>query len=492
MRLIDNFLNGITMYRLMLYYLIFLSLFASGLSFAEILPFGTFDILGSTIYLIFICWVLNKLLANIFKVSPNPESALITGLILSLIIGPGNLTTNFLILSVAGISAIASKYFIAWKGRHIFNPAAFGVVFVAVVLHQGASWWIGSEWMSIPILFGGCLVFKKIKRFRMGLIFLFSSLLPGIGGILSSGYINELKSYLIISPILFFTFVMLSEPQTSPYKSVFQMLYAVLLAGCFWLFASIFQVFYPLELALLSGNIFAYIFNGSFRQTLKLREKKKESSDVISFLFEPTEKFNFESGQYLEWTLSHSKADNRGIRRYFTISSSPTEDFLMLSTKFSEKSSSFKTALQKLETGEKIIVSNLAGEFTLPKDLSKKLVFLAGGIGITPFRSMIKYLIDTKEKRNIVLFFSNKTSEGIVFKDLFDKAKEIGLKTVYVSTDVMGYVDDALIKKEVPEWNERTFYASGPEPMVKAFEKMLSKMGLPKNKIKIDYFPGYA
>lgn len=464
-----------TMYRLMVYYLIFLIGLAIILSFVGLLPFNFLDILESTVYLVVVCVVTNKLLAKIFKVSTNPESSLISALILSLIIGPGNLQTNFLLLTSAGFAAISSKYLIAWKGRHIFNPAAFGATFVAIVLHQGASWWIGNIYTLPVVLFGGFLVLRKIKRFTMAAVY-----------ILSTSVISA------ASPVPFFVFVMLPEPATSPYKSNFQILYALLAAAAFWLFGSVLKVFFPLELSLLVGNIFAYIVNGSFRQVLKLKEKRKESHNVTSFVFEPWKKIEFKAGQYLEWTLAHSSSDSRGIRRYFTIASSPTENFIMLTTKFSDQSSSFKTALQKLEQGGEIIVSNLEGEFTLPKDLSKKLVFLAGGIGITPFRSMIKYLIDTGEKRNIVLLFSNKTSEDIVFKEILIEGEKKGLRTVYVNTDEMGYLDEDFIKKEISDWKERLFFVSGPEPMVEAFRKMLFRMGLPKNQIKTDYFPGYA
>jgi ferredoxin-NADP reductase len=152
-----------------------------------------------------------------------------------------------------------------------------------------------------------------------------------------------------------------------------------------------------------------------------------------------------------------------------------------------------------------------------PKNPSKKLVFIAGGIGITPFRSMIKYLLDTQkenggvgEKRSIVLFYSNKTILDIAYKDLLDEARvHLGIKTIYAindfdsisnyplsSNDLSGMrkapITEKMIREEVPNYAERMFYLSGPHSMVIAFEKILLNMGIEKGNIKKDFFPGFA
>lgn len=241
------------------------------------------------------------------------------------------------------------------------------------------------------------------------------------------------------------------------------------------------------------------MFNLFSPREVELKERKDLSSSISAFIFEKPRGFNFEAGQFLEWTLKHPEADDRGETRYFTVSASPSEDFLMITTRFSEKSSSFKAVLRKMEKGEKIRISGARGEFTLPSK-PKPLVFIAGGIGITPFRSMIKFMLDEKISTPITLFYSNKTAEDIVFKEIFGEAEKSFLKTVYIVTDdVSGNwkgekerINPEMIKREVPDWLERNYYISGPEPMVKAFEKMTEEMGVPGKNIKHDYFPGYA
>jgi ferredoxin-NADP reductase len=142
-----------------------------------------------------------------------------------------------------------------------------------------------------------------------------------------------------------------------------------------------------------------------------------------------------------------------------------------------------------MSPGQKIFASQLAGDFVLPKQEDKKLVFLAGGIGITPFRSMIKYLNDKGEKRDIVLLFSNKSPSDVVYREIFDEAKyRLDMRTNYIT----GIISRETISKEVPDYKERYFYISGPHAMVSAFEKTLGEMGVPKSHIKIDFFPGFV
>ena len=140
----------------------------------------------------------------------------------------------------------------------------------------------------------------------------------------------------------------------------------------------------------------------------------------------------------------------------------------------------------------------------MPRDPSEKLVFIAGGIGVTPFRSMIKYLIDKNQKRDIVMLYANKTVSDIAYKDFFDRAAlaPLGLKTVYTVdaspavpaqwTGYTGYINIQMIQKEIPDFKDRTFYISGSNGMVKATEQVLTNLGVRNRQIKKDFFPGFA
>src|SRR5579872_4670066 len=125
---------------------------------------------------------------------------------------------------------------------------------------------------------------------------------------------------------------------------------------------------------------------------LQLLNRKTEAPRVESFIFQPQEPVSWKAGQYFHYVLHHEPTDDRGSDRWFTIASAPFEGHIMITTRFAEnKSSSFKNKLQNLQIGESIEVSFLEGDFIVD-DPTQEYVFIAGGIGITPFRSVLKQL----------------------------------------------------------------------------------------------------
>ncbi len=476
MKYIDNFLNSITMYRLILCILICFLIAALGFSLFGLLPFQPVNLIFSTALLTVVCWLTNKIFAKLLVASTNLESVYITALILSLIITPVNSLSQLPLLIIVGILAISSKYILAINKKHIFNPTAYAVFISLLFLKFGASWWIGNTYMLIPVLIGGFLIMKKLQRFSLVLIFFAVYIL--LAG-------PQVISTFLDSPIFFFSFIMLTEPQTTPPNKIKQMIYGGLVG-----LVAIYQL--P-EVALLIGNIFSYIISPKEKLLLKLKEKIQLSPDIYDFVFLLEKPMKYAAGQYMEWTLGQKNPDSRGSRRYFTLASSPTEDNLKIGIKLYPNPSSWKKTLMAMNPDDQIVTSQLSGEFTLPKDKDKRLVFIAGGIGITPFRSMVKYLIDTNQKRDIILLYSNKTEQDIVYKDIFDEAfYALGIKTVYVNTDTTGFIDEKMIREQVSDFKNRTFYISGPHSMIDAFEKTLKTMGVVGSQIKIDFFPGYA
>jgi ferredoxin-NADP reductase len=306
---------------------------------------------------------------------------------------------------------------------------------------------------------------------------------------------STIQKALIHTPLFFFASIMITEPLTTPPTRKWRMIYGAIVGALFSPFIAVGGISSSPELALLVGNVFSYIVSPKGKHVLTLKEKEAISNDIYHFTFAADKKLSFRPGQYLEWTLGHNTVDSRGNRRYFTIASSPTEETLQLGVKFYEPSSSFKKKLLALQPGDTVIAGNLAGDFVLPRDPAQKLVFIAGGIGITPFRSMVKDLIDREEKRDAVLFYSNRTPEEIAYRTLFDEAaQKIGIKTNYITTDGPngGRLTADIIKKEVPDYAERMFYLSGTYAMTNAFRNTLRKMGVIHAHIKIDFFPGFA
>lgn len=505
MTFIDNFLNRITMYRLVLYYLVVLFGMAALFGLFGMLPYSPADLAFSTLLILAVCWATNTIFAKGFGATPNVESVYITGFILALIITPVTPTNyagiGFLIFASAW--AMASKYILAIGKKHIFNPAAFGVALSALIISQSATWWVGGNLPLLPfVLLGGLLIVRKIRRADLVLAFSVVALLTVV---VTSGMdpISVILQTLLHSSFFFLGLVMLTEPLTMPPNRFLRLLYGAIVGFLFAPNIHLGSFYFTPELALLIGNIYVYFVSPKGRFMLTLVEKNKLADGTYEFVFAPDRPFPFRPGQYLEWTLGHRFSDNRGNRRFFTIASSPTEadGMIRLGAKFYEPKSSFKRALDAMQIHDTVSVSHLAGDFVLPKDAEKKLVFIAGGIGVTPFRSMVQHLIDTKDSRPVTLLYSNKTASEIAYKNVFDAAERtVGMKTVYALTNeknpipgtYAGMIDAALITREVPDYKERLFYISGPHGMVEAFKNTLRGMGVSRFHIKTDYFPGFA
>jgi ferredoxin-NADP reductase/Na+-transporting NADH:ubiquinone oxidoreductase subunit NqrB len=501
----DYFLDRITMYRLLLYYLIVLEVFAAVLSLLHIVSYSPLAIAVEAVGITVVCWITNKVFSWAFAAPTNVESVYITALILSLIITPSLSISSFIFYVWAGVLAMASKYILAVNKKHIFNPAAIAVVLTAYGINHSATWWVGNAWMMPLVVIGGLLLVRKIRRGDLVFSFFIVAVVTiFITTILRGGDVfTTFNQILLHSSLFFFAFVMLTEPLTTPPTRELQILYGGLVGFLFAPDINFLGVYSTPELALVVGNVFSYVVSPKQKLLLRLQEKIVVAPGMLDFLFLPSKPLTFKPGQYMEWTLQHPRTDSRGNRRYFTIASSPTEETLRLGVRINEKGSSFKQKLTNMFDKDIIVGGQLAGDFTLPKNPQQKCVFMAGGIGITPYRSMIKYLLDTKQARPIVMFYSNKTADEIMYRDVFDQAaQEIGIKTVYTLTDQnavpsdwqgqVGRVTPEMIMQEVPDYKERIFYLSGPQAMVKGFDKTLRKMGVAGKQIKTDYFPGLA
>jgi len=492
------------MYRLVRWCLAFL--WCAGLfwSFLGVVPFGPIKLIISLAVIFTSCVAINRLFEVLFKAPSNTESTYITALILSLVMGPEASWSGFLFLILISALAIASKYILAINKKHVFNPAAFSMVAGAYLFGYYPGWWIGNMYMAPLVLIAGFLLVRKIQRFDLVVSFFVIFFVTSSQNILSiqnfTFFFRELFAY---SPVLFFALVMLTEPATTPPTRNMRIIYGASVAFLLAPFVHFGSIYFSPELALLAGNIFSFLVSPKIKLAAVLKEKINIANNTYDFVFSYEKPLRYRPGQYMEWTLKHKKGDARGMRRYFTLASSPTEHELRMGVKFYPNPSSYKKALAALVPGDTVVASQLAGDFVLPYDKNKKLVFLAGGIGITPFRSMVKYLLDKNEKRDVVIFYANNTYEDIAYRDIFDQAKtQFGTTTVYAVNSLEhapldfnckeGIINKEIIKTYAPDFKERMYYISGPRAMIVSFEKILKEMGIPKRHVKTDFFPGYA
>lgn len=236
---------------------------------------------------------------------------------------------------------------------------------------------------------------------------------------------------------------------------------------------------------------------------LKLLRKEKASRlDCYSFYFQRPDDFEFLPGQYLKWTIKKELSDERGNSRFFTISSSPTEkDHLLLTTRIIQ--SEFKKELLKMNIGETITATGPFGKFVLDeKDVSPR-VFIAGGIGITPFRSMAVFTRDKKLRILLTLFVSFSTVEEMVYYDELKSIADFMPSFKFVPTVTKpeqskllwsgetGRIDDEKLRRFIPNILLPTYYIVGPTKMVDGTRELVLKMGIKDEKILIENFPGY-
>jgi len=439
---------------------------------------------------------------SVWNVTTNTESWLITALILFCILPPVTSVARGLAVIAAAIIAVGSKYLLAWRRKHIFNPAAFGAFAVGILGLVHATWWAGSAAMLPFTLIVGLLVVRKMRKFYMFGAFVVASILM----LLAVGIHNDrtlttvLWQAITSGPLVFLGTIMLTEPSTMPPRVRQQVVYGAVVGIIFTSQLNWGVLSTTPALALLIGNVLAYVYSSKAKVRLKLQEKRQLSAQVYDFIWVPERPIEHLPGQYMEWTLPVAHADNRGNRRTFTIASSPTEKTVHLGVKFYDPPSTFKKALRALEPGDYLQGGQVAGGFTLPHDASQKMVWIAGGIGITPFRSMLAYLIDKRQKRDVVLFYVVSKPEEISFQEILTAAETYGVTTIPVlGSDTVpsdwkgktGFITKEMIAQEVPDYRQRTFYLSGPNVMVEHYKDTVLGIHVPRRHIKTDHFSGY-
>ncbi|NLE73093.1 MAG: FAD-dependent oxidoreductase [Actinobacteria bacterium] len=221
--------------------------------------------------------------------------------------------------------------------------------------------------------------------------------------------------------------------------------------------------------------------NATFTTTFT--EKIPLVGDLAGFRFVKPEGFTYSAGQWFTITIPSPSGP---LKKPFTYSSSPTEPFLQLTTRLS--GSDFKNALDSLTPGAPVDMQGVFGNFTLKPGLTK-LAFLAGGIGVTPIRSILRYLTDTGGGGlEIVVFYGNLDEDNIPFKGEFDEFEQKlpGVRVVHVLSQpaddwagYKGFITAEVIGRELGDAAAWTFYTSGPPPMVAAMRTALETLAVP-------------
>lgn len=218
----------------------------------------------------------------------------------------------------------------------------------------------------------------------------------------------------------------------------------------------------------------------------KIIDKKEIAAATLQVTFQVNEKFSFLPGQYVFVTLI-----NPPVKRHFSIVNSPDEKgIITITTRL--RDSDFKKTLKELPLGSTVELGPISGSFVLPEDTSRPLIFIAGGIGITPFMSILRYVKNHNLNYKITLLYSNRDQASTAYLEEVQKFKSILTMTEDPAwTGEKRKIDAGFIKEYFPNINSYGYFVVGPPPMVEAVQKALLEAGVEINNITIENFTGY-
>lgn len=234
---------------------------------------------------------------------------------------------------------------------------------------------------------------------------------------------------------------------------------------------------------------------------IHLRERRSETGEVISFIFDlGNQPFTYLPGQFVTFQLDAlTFPDPRGPTRHFTISSSPSEKgIIMFTTRM--RGSGFKETLRNVPLGYELSVGIPAGHFVITEGEKSPHFFIAAGIGVTPFRSILRHAQDSHIPINARMLYLNRSAADIVFRrELEEIARQM---PSFALTHVLsepeadwmgerGRLDERLLRNYLPCMNPNLFWISGPPPLVRSIQGLLKEMGVADEAIRTDSFTGY-
>lgn len=236
--------------------------------------------------------------------------------------------------------------------------------------------------------------------------------------------------------------------------------------------------------------------------TASLTRREEVAEGTMAFHFAKPADFQFRAGQSLDLTLLNPpETDAEGNTRAFSIVSAPSDPDLIIATRM--RDTAFKRVLRTATSGLEVKIEGPSGSFTLHKKVEKPAVFLAGGIGITPFLSIIRQATWDKAPHQIYLFYSNRRPEDTAFlASLTESGKQNkNFHLIATMTEMdksnrewkgeTGFINKDLLTKYLPSLQGPIYYLAGPPAMVAAMRRMLIEAGVDEDDIRTEEFSGY-
>ncbi|KAD3436365.1 oxidoreductase [Arthrobacter yangruifuii] len=496
-RTLNTFLGRWTMYRLTVWLLLACVAWSFVLSLAGVLFYTPAELGATLLTAVASTLVTSRVAGLLLRTRPQTDSSLITGLLLYFLFWPGTEGMQLGTVALAGAVATASKYVLAVRRRHIFNPVAVGAFVVAATGLGGAVWWVATPWMLVAVLPASLLILYRNRLLPMAAVFALTAVVVLLFRFAANGeppadaLVTVTGSY----PLVFLAGFMLTEPLTLPPLRVQRLLEAAVVGVLFAVPLSLGPVLMSPELALLVGNALAFVLGQRGAVRLRLLETRELTPTARELVFQPSRPVRFRAGQYLELSVPHFEPDSRGTRRIFSITTAPSEpDTAAVGLRVADPSSSFKRSLLKMRPGAELTATTVAGDFLLPRDRSKPVLMIASGIGITPFISQLRQVCG--EDRDIVLVYAASSVEELAYAGELQSMDVRVLVCTPSDPGIPGWTwlgpglpDEAVLSREIPDISNRAVYVSGSPGAVAAARKAVRGAG--GRRIRTDPFLGY-
>lgn len=234
----------------------------------------------------------------------------------------------------------------------------------------------------------------------------------------------------------------------------------------------------------------------------KLKSREEVAEGTMGFHLEKPAGFQFKAGQYLDLTLINpSETDSEGVVRTLSIASAPYENEILVATRM--RNSAFKRVLATLPLGTELKLEGPMGSFTLHKNPAKAAVFLAGGIGITPFLSILRQAAEEKLSQLLYLFYSNRRPQDAAFLKHLEDLSQSNANFIFVPSmsemeksrlhwqGERGYINREMLMHHFCDLSGPIYYVAGPPAMVAAMRQMLTTAGVDEDDIRTEEFAGY-
>ena len=234
----------------------------------------------------------------------------------------------------------------------------------------------------------------------------------------------------------------------------------------------------------------------------KLLDRREVADGTMAFEFEKPAAWAFEAGQFVDLTLLNpTETDSEGDTRHFSVASAPFEDTLMIATRM--RNAAFKRVLKRLPVGSEVKIEGPFGDLRLHNNAARPAAVVSGGIGITPFRSILKQPVHQNQKHRISFFYTNRRPEDAIFlEDMCALTRESETFTFVPTMTEMdksrlawdgerGRIDQQMLAKYLAGIKSAIYYVSGPPGMVNDLRTLLEANGVDRDDIRTEEFTGY-